>query len=184
MTLEELNRRFSEHQNIAVAVAKLILSYIVDVEFSYVFTMFEYYKGDLQTDDINIHKAEFDIWKFMILKIQEVQPPDTIEKTLKMIYSIKFIYQNIYILLQLCTLIPVSIADAERSFSTLKLIKTYLRNRLNDERLSDVAVINIHKDIAQELNIENVVDEFTKSKRRLSFTNEFIGLMQKYPPIF
>ena len=88
-------------------------------------------------------------------------------------YSIKFIYPNIYLLLQLHALIPVSIAGAERSFSTLKLNKTYLQNRINDERLSDLAVINIHKNIAQELNIENVVDEFAKSKCRLSFTNEF-----------
>ena len=90
-----------------------------------------------------------------------------------MTYSIKFIYPNIYILLQLYALILLSIAGAQCSFSTLKLIKTYLRNRISDEYLSDLAVINIHKNITQELNIENVVDEFAKSKRRLSFSNEF-----------
>ena len=53
MTHEELNRRFSKHQNTPVTVSKLIPSYIVDVEFSDVSIMFEYYKDDLQTDDMN-----------------------------------------------------------------------------------------------------------------------------------
>ena len=172
MTHEEL-KRFSKHRNTAVAVPKLISPYIVNVEFSDVSTMFEHYKDDLQTDNINIHKAEFATWKFMIFKKQEAERLDIIERTIKMIYSNKFIYPNIYILLQLYALIPVSIAGAERSFSTLKLTKTYLRDRISDERLSNLAVINIHKYIAQELNIENVVDEFSQSKLRLSITNLF-----------
>jgi hypothetical protein len=46
---------------------------------------------------------------------------------------IKLSYPNIYILLH--ALIPMSVAGAERSFSVLQLIKTYLRNRTGDERL-------------------------------------------------
>ena len=66
----------------------------------------------------------------------------------------------------------MSVATAERSFSVLKLIKTYLRNRIGDERLSNLALINIHKNVAQELNIESIIDEFAKSKRRLCSTSE------------
>ena len=90
----------------------------------------------------------------------------------KIIQSVKFIYPNIYILLELYALIPVSVAGVERSFSILKLIKTKLRNRTGDERLSDLAVISINKNIAQKSNIKTIIDKFTKSKRRISFTNE------------
>ena len=75
-------------------------------------------------------------------------------------------------LLQLYALIPVSVAGVERSFSILKFIKTKLRNRTGDERLGDLAVISINKNTAQKLNTETVIDEFAKSKRRISFTNE------------
>ena len=49
--------------------------------------------------------------------MQEAERSDTIEKTLKIIYCIKFIYPKIYILLQLYALIPVSKAGAQSSFS-------------------------------------------------------------------
>jgi hypothetical protein len=97
------------------------------------------------------------------LQIQEDKRPAT---------PIKLFYPNIYILFQLYALIPVSIAGAERSFSNLKLIKTKLRNRTDDERLSDLAVMNIHKTVAENLNIDSIIDEFAKSKRKKSFTNE------------
>jgi hypothetical protein len=89
-----------------------------------------------------------------------------------MIQPIKLFYPNIYILLQLYAVIPVSIAGAERSFSTLKLIKRKLRNRTGNERLSDLAVINIHKAVAGNLDINSIIDEFAKSKRKIDFTNE------------
>ncbi|CAF1328301.1 unnamed protein product [Didymodactylos carnosus] len=58
MTIEELGRRFTEHQRIAMNISNLIPSYIVNTRFSDVSTLFNYYKDDLQTDDSSIHKAE------------------------------------------------------------------------------------------------------------------------------
>jgi len=172
MTIEELGRRFTEHQKIAMNISNLIPSYIVNTQFSDVLELFNHYKDDLQTDDSSVHKAEFDTWKFSVLQMQQNERPSTIDETLKIMQPIKLFYPNIYILFQLYALIPVSVAGAERSFSVLKLIKTKLRNRTGDERLSDLAVISIHKNIAQKLNIESVIDEFAKSKRRINFTNE------------
>jgi hypothetical protein len=126
----------------------------------------------LQSDDSSVHKAEFNIWKFAVLQMKENQRPSTIDETLKIMQPIKLFYPNIYILFQLYALIPVSVTGAERSFSVLKLIKTKLRNRTGDERLSDLAVISIHKSIAQKLNVEDIVDDFAKSKRRINFTNQ------------
>lgn len=37
---------------------------------------------------------------------------------------------------------------------------------------SDLAVISIHKNVTEELNIENIINEFVRSKRKISFTNE------------
>ena len=137
MKIDELGRRFTEHQKIAVNISKLIRSHIINTQFSDVLTLFNHYKDDLQTDHINIPKAEFDTWKFTVLKMKKDERPSTINETLKMIKPIKLFYPNIYILLELYAFIPVSTADAERSFSTLKLIKTCLRNRFDDERLNN-----------------------------------------------
>jgi len=51
-------------------------------------------------------------------------------------------YSNIYTLLELYALIPVSVAGAERSFWTLKLIKTYLRNRIGDRAGTGWKMVN------------------------------------------
>ncbi|CAF4284161.1 unnamed protein product, partial [Rotaria sordida] len=59
-TIEELGRRFNEHQKIAMHISNLIPSYIVNLQFSNVLPLFYHYKDDLQSDDPNIPKAEFD----------------------------------------------------------------------------------------------------------------------------
>ena len=68
--------------------------------------------------------------------------------------------------------LTLKLTSVERSFSLLKLIKIDLRNRTSDERLSDLTVLSIHKSITQELNIEDIIDEFAKSKRKLNFINQ------------
>ncbi|KAL4091822.1 hypothetical protein QTP88_026444 [Uroleucon formosanum] len=51
-----------------------------------------------------------------------------------------------FVVLSACIIyltLPVTIASAERSFSKLKLIKNYLRNNMGQDRLSNIAVLNI-----------------------------------------
>ncbi len=83
MTIEELGRRFTEHQKIAMKISNLIPSCIVNTEFSDVSELFNHYKDDLQSDDSSVHKAEFDTWKFAVLQMKENQRPSTIDETLK-----------------------------------------------------------------------------------------------------
>jgi len=72
-------------------------------------------------------------------------------------------YPNLSILLQVqrcSSLIPVTTATPEHSFSTLKRLKTYLRSSMGDERLTSLALIHVH---AQTTPIEpgdEVVDKF------------------------
>ena len=55
--------------------------------------------------------------------------------------------------------LPVTTATAERSFSTLKRLKTYLRSSMRDERLTSLAPIYVH---AQTTPVEpvEVFDKF------------------------
>jgi hypothetical protein len=63
-------------------------------------------------------------------------------------------------LLQIASSIPVTSAEAERTFSCLKLIKTHLRTTMSDMRLSNIAVISVHAKRAKNLNLEKVIDLF------------------------
>lgn len=63
-------------------------------------------------------------------------------------------------LLRLLLTIPVSTCTAERSFSALRRLKTYTRATMNQDRLNHVALLNIHSDLARELNLEPLINEF------------------------
>ena len=66
--------------------------------------------------------------------------------------------------------IPATSCLAERSFSALRRIKTYLRNRLSEERLSAVAILNIERETTNfiEANkMNDIIDEFSNEKEQL-----------------
>uniref|UniRef100_A0A1X7UFJ8 HAT C-terminal dimerisation domain-containing protein n=1 Tax=Amphimedon queenslandica TaxID=400682 RepID=A0A1X7UFJ8_AMPQE len=44
--------------------------------------------------------------------------------------------------------VAVSTAQCERSFSTLKLIKNHLRSTMGDERLANMAVLSIERELS------------------------------------
>jgi len=47
--------------------------------------------------------------------------------------------------------IPVTVASAERSFSKLKLIKSYLRSTMSQERLNGLAILSIENEMLKKL---------------------------------
>lgn len=56
--------------------------------------------------------------------------------------------------------IPVSSAGCERTFSCLRRLKTYMRNKMTDECLSNLSMMSIEKKMAKSLDLEEVVDTF------------------------
>ena len=78
-------------------------------------------------------------------------------------------------LLQLILTVPATTASVERSFSALKRIKTYNRNRTEEDRLSSLATIAIEMERLQRLrlNKENfynkVINVFVRKDRRMDF---------------
>ena len=62
--------------------------------------------------------------------------------------------------------ILVTVASAERSFSKLKLIKSYLRSTMSQERLSGLAILSIEKEMLAELEYKNLISNFASQKAR------------------
>ncbi|ESN97057.1 hypothetical protein HELRODRAFT_153381, partial [Helobdella robusta] len=56
-------------------------------------------------------------------------------------------FPNVKALLRILATLPVSTATAERSFSSMKRIKPYLRNSTSEKRLNGLALLSIHKEI-------------------------------------
>uniref|UniRef100_H2ZYG6 TTF-type domain-containing protein n=1 Tax=Latimeria chalumnae TaxID=7897 RepID=H2ZYG6_LATCH len=69
--------------------------------------------------------------------------------------DMKKVFPNVCILYQIYMTLPVSSANAEHSFSRLKL-KNYLQSNMSEERLSDLALLSIERDLADELEYEKM----------------------------
>ena len=57
--------------------------------------------------------------------------------------------------------ILVIVASAERSFSKLKLIKSYLRSTMSQKRLSELAILLIEDKMLEELEYTNLISQLT-----------------------
>lgn len=78
---------------------------------------------------------------------------------------------EVFKLLNVTVVLPVTSASTERSFSALKRIKTYIRNSTGQARLSNMAKIAIERAlIKSEINnasfIEEIIDHFAEQKNR------------------
>ncbi|CAG2252153.1 unnamed protein product [Mytilus edulis] len=82
------------------------------------------------------------------------------------------IFPNIRKLLIIGCTLPVTSCEAERSFSTLRRTKTYLRNSIGDERLAGLTLMNVHGDV--DINIEDICKLFIQSHRRRMFKNSLL----------
>ncbi|CAI5785023.1 finger MYM-type 1-like [Podarcis lilfordi] len=68
------------------------------------------------------------------------------------------VFLNLSILLCIYLTLPVTVAEGERSFSKLKLIKNYLRSTMTQERLTNLAMISIEKEVA--VDTDNLIKDF------------------------
>jgi hypothetical protein len=59
--------------------------------------------------------------------------------------------------------VPMTSATAERSFSTLRRIKTYLRQTMGQQRLNDVMLLHIHKERTDRIDIKSVARAFVSA---------------------
>ena len=70
---------------------------------------------------------------------------------------------------QIALTVAVTSAESERSFSAFKRIKTRLRSRMVEDRLSSLTVLSIEREIAMTIDLDEVVDSFaaTEKNRRI-----------------
>jgi len=60
----------------------------------------------------------------------------------------------------LFTVLPVTVPSAEHSFSKLKVIKTWLRSTILQERLDGLALLAIENEAAKQHNTDDLLDSF------------------------
>ena len=112
--------------------------------------------------------AELDIWHSYWSDYHEPgNLPLTIISTLQSLTLVKSTFPNIYTILKILAVMPLTSCECERTISRLRLLKTYTRNTMSQKRFNGLALLYIHKNI--EVTAEEVLRDFSKDPRRLDF---------------
>ena len=96
------------------------------------------------------------------------------------------IFPNIRVLIEIGCIFPVSSAEAERSFSVLRRIKTHLRNCMKEDRLASLTLMNINAKLA--INPDEIVDRYIKrtpeDSSKLYITINWESFREKGPSVY
>ncbi|XP_025406829.1 zinc finger MYM-type protein 1-like [Sipha flava] len=107
--------------------------------------------------------AEITMWRRHCLNMSKDKRPKSFIDTLNTCDST--LYQSIHRFLQIGATLPVSVATSERSFSCLRRLKTYLRNKTGEERLNGLMLLNLYRDV--EVTYDEIINIMAKVPRRL-----------------
>jgi hypothetical protein len=122
-------------------------------------------KGFLKHDiDYDLNSLElFSELKVLkeILQIEESSPIDILNYIKRLDY-----FPNACIAYRILLTILVIVASVERSFSKLKLIKSYLRSTMLQEILNGLAILSIEKKMLENLEYKNLISNFASQKAR------------------
>ncbi|XP_031112076.1 uncharacterized protein LOC116016052 [Ipomoea triloba] len=78
------------------------------------------------------------------------------------------IYPLVFRVVTLILTLPVSISTTERSFFAMNIVKTTLRNKMEDEFLNYCLLVYIEKQIAKQFSIDSIIDDFRDMQERRS----------------
>ena len=94
---------------------------------------------------------------------------DTIDLVTKLFESLlnfgktksqKILLPEVTKLAKLLLVLPVTNATSDRSFSTTKCIKTYLRNNTSENRLNHCMLLHVHCKKTDQINMTEIANEF------------------------
>jgi hypothetical protein len=173
--LQELNSRFSVQ-----STELLILCTSLDPRNSFRSFNLEnicllaakFYPSDFSEQERDNLRCQLRHYELDVLRNQEFSNLSTIAELCQKLFETEKLtdYHLIDRLIRLVLTLPVSTATTERAFSAMKLVKTRLRNKMEDEFLRDCLIIYIERDIVFKFSTDTLIDEFdARKKRRLDF---------------
>ena len=160
--LEQLRERFTAHPATVYGLRSLLPAYVIDI--GNLRAAAEAYECFLP-EGAKCFEAELMRWKAYWARQPSDCRPGNVLNALKDARQLET-YSITETLLQIFATLPVTTAAGERSFSALKLIKTYLRTSMQENRLNALALLYINNDI--KLDYRQVIDQFAKGNRRFN----------------
>ncbi len=123
----------------------------------------QFYKDDLEPEVLRVQLVTF-ILEFKRTQTSSVKVDifDIRNYFCSLTTAQRLLLSQVCILVKLILVMPATNSTSERSFSTLRRVKTYLRNSMTQQRLNHLMLLHIHKDITDTMNLTEVASEFVR----------------------
>ena len=185
LLINELRRRFQQKRGLpVVAVLEKILldsangeSGLESADFP---EEFQLYNGDVDLAKLKTQLLMLpDLIKTRNLKyvnslpIKKVTNVRTICDIMSEVGVAKELFSEVFRLLQIFYTLPVTTSTAERTFSALRRLKTYLRSTMSQARLNHTMLLYIHKERTDQIDEKDIAKKFImeNDRRRSYFGN-------------
>jgi hypothetical protein len=85
--------------------------------------------------------------------------------------TVRHLFRETVKIVQILLVVPATAASAERSFSSLRRLKTWLRRTMTQKRLTHLALLHCHRERADKCDIEKLCHAFAckTNERRTTF---------------
>ena len=113
----------------------------------------EFYESDVDLSMLNTELAEI-----RLLHSNDVKSPDDLHALFQSHNELPLLFTNLATLLRIFLTLPCTTCEAERSFSVVRHIKTYLRSRMTQPRLNHCCLLNVHSESCDRLDLEQVMN--------------------------
>nr|CAH7739888.1 unnamed protein product [Callosobruchus chinensis] len=132
----------------------------------------EFYGDDFDVDRLVLHRNMLlDIAQTKHVTLNNVE--DIVSFIISHCGSVKHMISEIIKLLKIIMTIPISTCTAERSFSALRRIKTYLRSTMTQQRLNDHMIVHSFRG-QQNLDSDTILFGFRAFSRHWIVSNSLI----------
>lgn len=123
-------------------------------------SVFAPFAADLSEGKLATSRTELVRWRCKWDNINE--KPRSLIETLQ--HANPELYPNIHTAVKILLSMPVTSATAERSFSALKRVKTYLRSTMVEDRLNGLSLMHVHPEI--QIDFDEAINTFASDGNR------------------
>ena len=97
---------------------------------------------------------------------EEISTPIEVLSYIKILDS----FLNVFIAYRILLTISIKVATVERSFTKLKLFKSYLKSTMLQDKLNVLAILSIESEVLELLDYKSLINNFvTKKIKKLIF---------------
>ena len=97
---------------------------------------------------------------------ESVELTDILTFVWKLSQGQRSFFKQVCWLVSLIAVMPATNSSSERSFSTMKRVKTYLRSTMGQSRLNHLMILNTYKELLDNMDLVSVANEFAQANDR------------------